>query len=63
MEDEDEDSNIVITADGEADVAIKDANSKVDITAAVEAAIANAKTSRRRLESGELWATCLVAAC
>ena len=54
MEDEDEDSNIVITADGEADVAIKDANSKVDITAAVEAAIANAKTSRRRLESGEL---------
>ena len=54
MEDEDEDSNIVITADGVADVAIKDANSKVDITAAIEAAIANAKTSSRRLESGEL---------
>ena len=46
MEDEDEDSTILL-ADGSS---IKDADNKEDITTAIEAGIANAKSSRRRLE-------------
>ena len=49
MEDEDEDSTIVLASGS----AIKDADDKDEITAAIEAAIANAK-SRRRLEDEEL---------
>ena len=49
MEDEDEDSTVVL-ADGSS---IKDAESKDDITAAIVAAITDAK-SRRRLEGQEL---------
>ena len=45
MEDEDEDSTILL-ADGSS---IKDADNKEDITTAIEAGIAGAK-SRRRLE-------------